>query len=220
MENIEREAELHTRNEILQMWHMQDSLLQQYRVMAITLLGLISAGVLVLISGLINEATGYGNTEIPYVYLSIIKILYVILLYLGIRGTLSFKKICKAREETVYFFANLQIMAESGVLSDRMRELGIEAPLPIFTILRERSVKLNQGKKSSSESTTIQNLIDICEADSRIRKGKTRKFLSSFLFIVFHLFFLVSSLFFIVYLVRIGASNYGSILSAASGLLA
>jgi predicted exporter len=111
------------RQDIYQMWSIQESLLQQYRGLAITLMGLIAAGILVAmsrlsdgwdqLSGLLPAILAGEATLRALADLAIFAMM-VTLLVLGIRAGIFFRKITGQRARFVTFYQNLLLAEENG----------------------------------------------------------------------------------------------------------
>jgi hypothetical protein len=193
---------------LLSMWTIQESLLQQYRSMAITLLGLLSAGILVIIANFIDNwdkigGIFYGDKPKLSIIVTILAIiLYVILLVLGITGTMKFKSITTQRAIFVTFYQNLTIAFEANTLRAIAERHSIPYPPPILHLQRliiERKgiepLRYEMDLRKNAEGF----IAEILEKggrneDWRIRHYTVRNFLSGFIYSVFTAFFIISSL--------------------------
>lgn len=211
--------------DIREMWKIQEDLLQQYRGKAITMLGLIAAALMVLISLLISswdEVEGVflqlfcqGNLEMIDAFIFITLVIYAVLLFLGWQGNRKFKGICLARQKYVTFFQNLLIAEESGKLKDICSALAIPYPVKQNTILRHlESIKPPLSFERRIDRQNLARFIDTIlqsgekNQDDRVRHGATRNFLKSWIFSVYNFFFFLSTVqFFIVVLHALSATQ-------------
>jgi len=198
------------RNDIYQMWSIQEGLLQQYRGMAITLMGLISAGILVAISHIsANWATLDGILADPEKYSlraatdGVIYLMLVTLLVLGWRARRYFRNITRQRGQIVTFYQNLLLAEENGVLETIAGRHGIPYPVELLGVLRRIS-NPNFRPLTFEKHIAPENFVafeydiaqtDTANEDPNTRHDDARKFLSSALFNVFLCFFSLTGLY-------------------------
>ncbi len=207
------------RSEIYTMWNIQESLLQQYRGMAITLLGLISAGQLVAISHLSNQWDAMscageqfftGAPPIRFLADLSIWVMLCVLLGFGIWASVHFKRTTNRRASYVTFFQNALIAEENDALRDIVETHGLRYPVRLLTIFRRLS-NTNFSRMSFEpdlDPAAVQALLDeiMQKGAGRIpteydypvpreRHDLTRRFLKSAIYSVFIFFFCVAGFF-------------------------
>lgn len=194
------------RQDIYQMWSIQESLLQQYRGMAITLMGLIAAGILVAMSRL-SDAWNTLDGRIPFLLkgsadlrviadLAIFAMMLTLLL-LGIRAARYFKRITRQRAMYVTFYQNLLLAEENGKLQLIAARHGIPYPIDLLGALRRMSNDrftpltferhLDTAKFISFQHEIMQS--DGANSRQEVRHNLARKFLSDSIYSVFNWFF-------------------------------
>lgn len=185
------------------LWNIQEGLLQQYRIMAITLLGLIAAGILVLISFLLGDDAASNWRTDEFGTTVILLLMFGTLWFLGIVGTHQFRRIILERSHIVTFFQNMLIAAESGKLDDIVARSGVPEKIPfmfIFRRIQSRGVHPIPLPLEACISFDVDLFIREISlekefvGDWRLRHHKTRAFLSSFIFAVFYVFYALSGL--------------------------
>ena len=194
------------RAELFSFWQIQENLLQNYRVMAITLLGLISAGILVII-------TYFLQNRLQITYLKdvnkldfVLLLLFLTLLILGITGTNRFKKITSDRASIVTFFQNLLLAEEAGKLSDILKRFNLPEDIKSLHLHRKITQKANAlpfeyeyDGDSDIEGFTREISLRGSELGQTFnRHHMTRKFLSEFIYDVFYAFYVFASIIFLI----------------------
>jgi hypothetical protein len=201
------------RDQIVEMWTIQEGLLQQYRAMAITLLGLISAGILVAISqladswnamdGALPKLFAGGGQFVMWAEL-VIYAMFLTLLGLGIFTSRRFRKLAEERGRYVTFFQNLLVAEEAGKLAGICDRSGLDYPLRIMHVFR--NISAAPGYRPMSFETPLpaqvitafrNEIMQLGGANENpdIRHHATRKFLSYWIYFVFDVFFGFAGLF-------------------------
>lgn len=194
------------RQDIYQMWSIQESLLQQYRGMAITLMGLIAAGILVAMSRLADAWDNLGGA-VPalmkgqpdlrvFADLAIFAMMLTLLL-LGVRAGIYFKRITRQRARFVTFYQNLLLAEESGQLQTIATRHGIPYPVDLLGALRRISntgftpLSFEKHIDSAGFAAFENEILQTGAANARpeIRHSMARKFLSDSIYSVFNWFF-------------------------------
>ncbi|MCC5991586.1 MAG: hypothetical protein JJT99_03585 [Rhodobacteraceae bacterium] len=198
-------------SDIREMWKIQEDLLQQYRGMAITMLGLIAAALMVLISlfvsswtrveGVILRLFSPGMPELSDAFILVTFIIYAVLLFLGWQGNVRFKGICATRAKHVTFFQNLHIAEEAGKLQDICAAANTPYPIMHITLLRHiDGLKTPLSFEAPFKKKDMQKFHDIIlqtgqkTEDDRIRHDRTRGFLKSWIFTVYNVFFSLATI--------------------------
>lgn len=194
------------RQDIYLMWSIQESLLQQYRVMAITLMGLIAAGILVAMSrlsdawvdleGSITELW-QDNLDLRNLADLTIFAMLLTLLLLGVRAGLFFHKITRERAGFVTFYQNLLLAEEAGQLEVIAARHGVQYPVELLGVLRRLSnrrftpLSFERHIHTHKFDDFRNEILQIETANSRpeIRHNVARNFLSDSIFFVFYCFF-------------------------------
>lgn len=202
---------LSRRDDIKYFWNIQEGLLQQYRIMAITLLGLLAAGILVLVSFLLSEGAATSWAQDRYFETLILLIMFFTLWLLGIVGTHNFRLIILERSRMVTFFQNMLIADESGKLDDIIAKSGAPKKLPLMYVcrrigshrLRPAMLPLEAGIDFNADLFVNELYLENEVVNNwRLRHHKTRPFLSKFIFIVFYLFFVLSGLILLIQFIQ------------------
>lgn len=202
------------RQEIIAHWGIQESLLQQYRVIGIAHQAIIAAGILVILSTLESNLGLYAGFNGQKVHISnifwatyVLKIaIYIILLGFGWIGTFSFSNITKERASYVTFFQNLLLMCESNKLEYWLEQFECEEGAPFFNLLRGFQGKsdlfnYNIGLPLTPKAKEFIEYNRIISKDKK-RHHITRSFIGGHLFDVFHLVwsFLLAYLIFFIWM--------------------
>ena len=204
------------------MWSIQESLLQQYRAMAVSLMGLISAGILVAVSfissnwmnydGLLAGKQSISASNFPKVATELVLfIMLVALIYLGFSASISFRKITKQRAEIITFFQNLILAEDSGNLEKLCDLHNLPYPVDPLILLRHRSNQkmvtleferfISKGNFRSFETSV--NSTGSPNQDQKVRHSIARSFLATKLFKVFNIFFSLCALYTFFVLIHI-----------------
>lgn len=186
------------------MWSIQEGLLQQYRSMAVSLMGLISAGLLVTISHISGNWLNYESIMLkpPTDWLKQLSDLTILamlaaLLILGFSASSSFIKVTRKRGEFVTFYQNLLLAEDSSQLEKIC--VGNNIPYPVDPIILLRRFSNPQMESFAFERKIAAadfnsfchrvNEIGGRNEDPLVRHNAARSFLSKILFRVFNVFF-------------------------------
>ena len=187
---------MNRRTELFSFWQLQENLLQNYRVMAITLLGLISAGILVIITYFLQNRLEITYVEDVYRLDLVLLLLFMTLLVLGITGTNRFKKITRDRAFIVTFFQNLLLAEEAGKLSDILKKYNLPQDIKSLHLHRmitqkAKTLPFQYEYDGDMEGFTRTMSLRYSElGQSFNRHHMTRKFLSDFIYEVFYAFYI------------------------------
>lgn len=212
------------KDEIYQLWKIQEDLLQNYRIIAITLMGLVSAGCLVLMSNLDTSWPKYsgilykayttpGYRPLFVVSMSIKIFLLISLWWLGWKGTQYFKKITDNRALYVTVFQDLLVMYENGELDAVLAEHNIEESEhgpPLFMIVRAWTGPSGRhniltGKEEEIDER-LTSFINVMKKNARNpnRHDLTRNYLKGAIYRVYNVFWFFLSLYIVIFLLHAG----------------
>ena len=194
------------RAELFSFWQLKENLLQSYRIMAISLLGLISAGILVIITYFLQNRRGITWAQDDYKLDLVLLLLFLTLLVLGAAGTNRFKKITSDRASIVTFFQNLLLAEEAGKLSYILKKHHLPEDIKSLHLHRKITQKANilpfefdyDGKSNMDGFTREMSLRGSELGQSFKRHHMTRKFLSEFIYDVFYAFYIFASIIFLM----------------------
>lgn len=198
------------RPEIYSMWAIQENLLQQYRIIAVTLMGLISAGILVAVSQVRETLDKFENLfdRFPafdrFDFSSVIVLtLLITLLILGTITSWKMRNLTNKRGRIVTFYQNLLIAEECEILQVIAERHEIAYPVELlrlhrkFVNIKSMPLSFEPGTKNENVSRFINEIMQIGghnEFDKE-RHDSAREFLKNHIYFVFNIFFFITACF-------------------------
>jgi hypothetical protein len=197
------------KSELYALWQIEEGLLQQYRSMAITLLGLIAAGLLVIIAYIMQTFSQFSYVHDQFFGQAVVIFIYSTLLFLGIYGNWNFQNICEQRSAIVTFFQNLIIAEENDALDKILDKHKIEKKIPFISIRRRinspESIPLPfeyQAGGNLSEFIIEMRQSRSLLGQSYLRHARARYFLSTFIYRVYSVFFFFCLIMLLVFVLK------------------
>lgn len=200
------------------MWALQEGLLQQYRAMAISLMGLISAGILVSVSFISGNWENYGelpvyfDKDFPKIVTDLVILMMLIaLIYLGFSTSISFRRITLQRGQIVTFVQNLLLAEDSGQLETLCYSYKIPYPIDPIVFLRRQSnskmepLAFERELNSEGFNSFLARLLETGgrNSDPETQHNMARNFLSTALFRVFNVFFSLCAIYALFVIIHI-----------------
>jgi len=189
------------------MWQIQESLLQHYRTMAATTLGLVCTSILVFTSKYYSEfdKNNFNFTNDKFFINGLGLILLGSLHVLAVWGCYSFQQVCSHRAKVVTFFQNLLVAQENGTLNERLKAHGLPKNVAVVTLLRHmKSNNSTTGTMTRRDYAGFtKEFLDEARQLAHDRKRKSvRSFLQHYFFLMFYITFLFTAMLASIFIAR------------------